>query len=404
MSHEKSHKISLETATIIGMNAMIGAGIFSMTSALSSGAGPACIISYIFAFFAVWFIAQSIARAAQIWPEEGGFYIYTRQWAGHTVGMIAAGSYICGFTIAMALLCRVAGEYLQNIFPFLSSEFLGLITLLALVLLNLMGAVLSQLGQHLLIVCTVFSLLSTTVLCLTKINIANLTPFMPYGPFSVIEGTRIAIFGLFGFECITSLFNIVKKPEKNVPKALQYSLFFVGIIYLSFICSIILAIPLSVFMSNENVTIPQALHILFPESNFILHLITISILSAIIGTIHSMIWSGSELMFSYFKFMKSNRIKNLIENKFITQKTMVITCGLMMMTCFLTITHKDFFFTLTDIGLIFPFITTMIALLFRPSEWKSGQIIKTILGLITAFIIFGISIQKLIEGMTVLLS
>ena len=43
----------------------------------------------------------------------------------------------------------------------------------------------------------------------------------------------------------------------------------------------------------------------------------------------------------------------------------------------------------------------MIALLFQPAEWKSGQNIKTILGLTTACIIFAISVEKLIEAMII---
>jgi hypothetical protein len=70
----------------------------------------------------------------------------------------------------------------------------------------------------------------------------------------------------------------------------------------------------------------------------------------------------------------------------------------------MTITNLDLFFTLTDIGLIFAFITGMMSLLFQSSEWKSGQNIKTILGLITATIIFYISIQKLIEEIIPVLS
>ena len=58
MSTENSQKIGVRTATIVGMNAIIGAGIFSMTCSLASGVGPAGILSYLFAFFTVWFIAN----------------------------------------------------------------------------------------------------------------------------------------------------------------------------------------------------------------------------------------------------------------------------------------------------------------------------------------------------------
>ncbi len=217
MSVKKSQKIGLATATIIGMNAMIGAGIFSITSSLASGVGPASLLSYLFAFFAVWFIAQSVARAAYLWPQEGSFYTYARQWGGHTLGLFAAGAYIFGFLIAMSLLCKIAGVYLHGVFPSIPAQTLGLGTLAILIILNLMGMALSQIGQYILIVFTVFSLLATTILCLTKIDLTNLTPFMPYGPWSIVQGTRVAIFALFGFESIASLFNIVENPEKNVP-------------------------------------------------------------------------------------------------------------------------------------------------------------------------------------------
>jgi len=404
MSTENSQKIGLATATIVGMNAMIGAGIFSITSSLASGVGPASILSYIFVFFAVWFIAQSFARAAYLWPQEGSFYAYASQWGGHKLGLAAAGAYLFGFLIAMALLCKVAGSNLHAVFPSISAENLGLIMLGSLVILNVMGMTLSRIGQYILIIFTVFSLVATTTLCLTKINLANLTPFMPYGAWSIVQGTRVAIFSLFGFECITSLFNIVENPGKNVPKALQYSLFLVGIIYLFFISSIILSVPLAIFTSQENVTIPQALAYLFPDNTFILDLITFSILSAIIGTVHSMIWSGSELMLSYFKKLKSDTIKNLIAQEIITQKTTVLLCGFIMFVSFILISNLDLFFTLTNLGLIFAFITAMIALLFEPTEWKSGQNIKTILGLITALMIFVISLQKLVEGIANLIN
>lgn len=399
MAVEKSQKIGVATATIVGMNAMIGAGIFSMTSSLASGVGPASMLSYLFAFFAVWFIAQSVARAAYLWPQEGSFYTYARQWGGHTMGLLAAGAYIFGFLIAMALLCKISGAYLHDIFPSLSSEALGLITLSALIILNVMGMALSQVGQYVLIVFTVFSLLATTALCLIHINFANLTPFMPYGPWSILQGTRIAIFGLFGFESVTSLVNIVENPGKNVPKALKYSLLLVGIIYFCFIGSIIISIPSHVFTAHTNVTIPQALQYLYPNSQWIVHLITFSILSAIIGTIHSMIWAGSELIASYVKFLKITSVKKLVARGLITQKFGVVVCGIIMFIFFTTVTNIDLFFTLTNIGLIFCFTTTMIALLYQPSEWKSGQNIKTILGLMTAIIIFGISIQDLIAKM-----
>ncbi len=74
MSTNQTQKIGLAVATIVGMNAMIGAGIFAVPAALASHVGPAGIITYAFVILAVWFMGSSIARLAQLFPQEGSFY------------------------------------------------------------------------------------------------------------------------------------------------------------------------------------------------------------------------------------------------------------------------------------------------------------------------------------------
>ena len=398
MSTDSSQKIGVTTAVIIGMNAMIGAGIFSIASLLSSKVGPAGILTYLFAFAAVWFMAKSIARVAFLYPQEGSFYNYAKQWGGHYLGLLSAGAYLIGLLVAMGLLCKQAGLYLHEVFPSCSAHSLGLILLGLLVLGNIMGLVLSEIGQYILIVCTVFPLITTTLMCLSKMSFANLTPFMPYGPVNIITATKTAIFGLFGFECTASLFNIVEKPEKNVPKALTYSLIAVGFIYLLFISSIILSIPLSIFTQNPDITIPEALRTIFPHSNFILSCVRLSILSAIIGTVHSMIWSSSELMVSYLRFLQVPAIKKALSRNIINQKVTVLIAGTAILLSYLFITHADIFFSLTAVTIIFALITSMIPLLKLKKEWKSGQNITTILGLLTALVIFAVAIESLIEN------
>lgn len=397
MSTNSSNKIGVATAVIIGMNAMIGAGIFSIASLLSSKVGPAGILTYLFAFSAVWFMAKSLARVAYLYPQEGSFYAYAKQWGGQTIGLLSAGAYLVGLLIAMGLLCKQAGLYLHGIFPSIPAYNLGLITLALLVIGNIMGLVLSQVGQYILIVCTVFPLITTTLMCLSKLNLANLTPFMPYGPLNILEATKTAIFGLFGFECTASLFNIVKNPEKNLPKALTYSLLLVGFIYLLFISSIILSIPLVTFTLNPDITIPEALRTIFPHNNFILQCVRLSILSAIVGTVHSMIWSSSELMLSYFKFMNIPSLNKAISKHLITQKTTVLICGSVILSSYVFISNADMFFSLTAVAIIFALITSMIPLLKLKSEWKSGQNVTTILGIITALVIFTVAIKAVAQ-------
>lgn len=307
--HSDQAKIGVTVATIVGMNAMIGAGIFSVPAALASFVGPAGILTYTFVIIAVWCLGTSIARLAQLFPQEGSFYIYAKQWGGHTAGLLSAGSYLLGLLIAMGLLAQVAGTYLHAYFPFISSFFWGIILLCMLTLLNAFGVVLSEVGQIILICTTLFPLILTTIMCFTKANINNLFPFMPYGLTNVFAATRAVIFGFFGFECAASLFSIVKNPEKNVSRALTYAVSIVGVIYLLFVMSLILAVPLNLF--SPTLPLSETLCIIFPHNRWIINCIHLSILSAIIGTVHSMIWSSSALLLSYFKQFKLPAIRNL---------------------------------------------------------------------------------------------
>lgn len=397
MNSQSSEKISVTTATIVSMNAMIGSGIFTAPAAMAAYVGPAGILAYVFVVVAVWFIAQSLARLAQLFPEEGSFYVYAKQWGGHTMGLIASSAYFIGLLIAMGLLSQMAGLYLVHFFPSLSAYTLGIITLALLVILNMFGAVLSSFGQHVLIVCTLFPLLAITALCLTKFNASYLTPFAPYGFENVLKATRIVIFGFFGFESASSLFNIVQNPSKNVPRALTYSIMAVGTIYTLFIASIILSTPLNLF-TDPRVPVSETLAVIFPEHPWLLNIIHFAILSAIIGTIHSMIWGSSNLLTLLIKRCNNARLTKLFCSSATQHNSAsVIAVGIAIFISYITLTSLNLFFCLTALCIVFAYVSAMIALLTIPSEWKSGRNIITVLGIITALLIFTFAAQGLLE-------
>lgn len=388
MAQENVSKIGVVTATIIGMNAMIGAGIFTAPAAIGSFVGPAGIIAYVFVIIAVWFIAQSLARVASRFPQEGSFYTYAKQWGGHAIGCIAGYSYLIGLLIAMGLLAQIAGSFLHHpFFPNTSSSTLGLIALCSLVVLNMFGVVLSELGQQILIVTTTFPLLATTIMCFTKANLNNLIPFAPYGFRNVMQATKIVIFGFFGFECASSLFSIVKDPQRNVPRALTYSIGIVGGIYLLFVGSIILSTPLALF-TDPRVALPVVLQSIFPTNPWILTIIHISMLSAVLGTIHSMIWSSSALMVSLLK--QANGIK-------LNQRAAVLIVGFCIFLSFIFFKNIDLFFSMTAIFIITAYVLSMFTL-FTIKEERSGvNGLMTVGGMLTAGVIFYFAFEGLVQ-------
>lgn len=390
-----NQKIGVITATIVGMNAMIGGGIFCVPAALASHVGPAGIISYAFVILAVFFMGISLARLAYLFPEEGSFYTYASKWGGHTLGLIAAGAYLIGLIIAMGLLTQMSGTYLHGYFPQISASAFGVLTLMLLLILNMVGVSLSQTGQYILILCTVFPLVAIITLCFSKANVQNLTPFMPYGLGNIFEATKAVIFGFFGFECASSLFSVVKNPQRNVPLALVSAIVLVGLLYMLFVTSIILAVPLSHF-ANPNMPISDVIGFIFPNNPFLMTLVRFSILSAIIGTIHSMIWATSNLLLSYFKQFKNPTMRSLIAQNKINHSTSVLLLGACIFTTFATLKSVDLFFSLTATFIVFAFICSMITLLTMKSEWKNKHNILAVLGILTGIVILFFALHGLV--------
>lgn len=389
MTTHSQKTIGVVTATIVGMNAMIGAGIFSVPAALGAYVGPAGLLTYAFVILAVWFMGSSMARLAQLYPQEGSFYTYASQWGGHSAGILAAGAYLIGLIIAMGLLIQISGDYLHVTFPQLSPFTLSFIALVGLIILNSVGVTLSQAGQMILICCTVLPLLLTTVMCLLKGSITNFSPFMPYGWKNVFGASKEVIFGFFGFECAASLFKVVDNPKKNVPRALMYAIALVGALYMIFVGSIIFAVPLANF-TDPKIPLSQILAAIFPENPWVLTVIHFSILSAILGTVHSMIWSSSELLVAYLKKFKNKKLHSLA--KTMNQRMGVISIGTCIFIAFASIKSMNLFFSFTDTFLVFAFIMSMLTLLKKEYIF-SAQTIKTILGLLTAFFILFIAIK-----------
>lgn len=375
------NKIGIKTATIIGMNAMIGSGIFTIPGALIFSVGPVGIFTTIFVAAAVWFMALTLAKVSEKFPQEGSFYTYASSWGGHKLGIAASMSFLIGLVIAMGLLCQVAGFLLTHYFSATSQLTLGFATLVLIVLANIFGVKISQLGQYILIVLTVFPLLATIILCFSNIKCCNFKPFVPFGNLAIFKSSKDIIFSFFGFECATNLYSIVEKPEKNVPKALTYSILLVSLLYIGFAASIISAVSPSAFSSPDD--LPSALLKTFPQFPWLIEIIHISIVSAIIGTIHSMVWSTGGLV--------SSLIEKINPKIKINSSYSILIIGLGITTTFLSLKERGLFFDLTAIFIIFSYVSSMLALTKNSKKIS----IDTYIGISTALLIAAFAISDL---------
>ncbi len=403
----ETKKIGLISATIICINAMIGVGIFTTPAKLAFTVGPAGILTYLFSIVAVTFIALSLALVSKTYPEEGSFYNYTRQWAGDFMGFVAAISYIIGIIIALGLLTNIASQYFHQFMPFISKENFGLLIIFTISGLNALGIKIMQTGQIMLLFCTLGALAIIIGLCFANAKTQNLVPFMPYGISSVIESMSAAVFSFLGFESAASLYRVVKDPEKNVSRAIILSMITVGILYIAFIFSIILAIPQSTFTSID-MPLSQAILNSLGNSSivvFLTKLISIAILTAICGVLQSIMYSSSSLTMSLFKNLFNNliaknsnqssikfKLLDFISNSQYGFSVIIMITSLITLFNFFILKDINLFFNLTSMFVIFAFLMSILAMhfKFKKQNYKVNIKEKIIVycGLISSFLIF----------------
>ncbi|MFZ0549119.1 MAG: amino acid permease, partial [Candidatus Promineifilaceae bacterium] len=100
-----SRTLGLLDITMIGVGAMIGAGIFVLTGIAAGEAGPALVLAFFFNGIVTTFTALSYAELGSCFPEAGGGYLWVKEGMGGTHGFLAG--WMSWFAHAVA--CSVYG-------------------------------------------------------------------------------------------------------------------------------------------------------------------------------------------------------------------------------------------------------------------------------------------------------
>src|SRR5687768_18545312 len=83
-------------AVVIGLGAMIGAGVFAAFGPAARAAGNGLIVGLAIAACIAYCNATSSAQLAAIYPESGGTYVYGRRRLGNFWGFLAGWGFVIG--------------------------------------------------------------------------------------------------------------------------------------------------------------------------------------------------------------------------------------------------------------------------------------------------------------------
>ena len=244
-----SREMRLLDITMIGVGAMIGAGIFVLTGIAAGVAGPALLLVFLLNGFVTLFAAAAYAELGSSFHDAGGGYLWVKTGLKEPQGFLSGWMSWFAHAVACSLYALGFGAYFKLVLPLLGIHHVelplmdlgkwlavGVVALFAYI--NYRGA--SETGGAgnvvtiaKIVVLAVFIGFGVT-LTLTRPNWqATFTQdFLPHGLSHVFIAMGLTFIAFEGYEIIAQCSEEVRAPERNVPRAVFLSLLIVVPIYL----------------------------------------------------------------------------------------------------------------------------------------------------------------------------
>ena len=265
---ELKRTISLFQLTMFGIGATIGTGIFIVFSAAVPVAGPAVIVSFVFAGVVAGLTAICYAELASAVPVSGSSYSYAYATLGEGVAMVVAACLLLEYGVSSAAVAVGWSQYLNelfdNLFGFTIPESLanapeqgGVINLPAVILIGLCafllirGASESARVNAVMVLIKIGVLLLFVVLGLQGWNSDNLSDFAPFGMNGITSAAGIIFFSYIGLDAVSTAGEEVHNPRRNLPLAIIFALITVTTIYIAVAVVAVAAQPTAEFEGQE---------------------------------------------------------------------------------------------------------------------------------------------------------
>lgn len=256
--------------TMLGIGAVIGTGIFVLTSEAAQKAGPGMLLSFIVAGFVCAVAALCYSELASMVPVAGSAYTYTYAvvgellawmvgwalileyavgasavavgWSNHAVGLMdGLGVHIpTAISNADALMAKVRLLFGAPMSDDLKTalEVGGWINIPAILItalvtwLLVIGTTESARVNAVLVAIKIAALTAFIALTIPVLNSDNFAPLMPTGGAGVFGAAASIFFAYVGFDAVSTAAEETKNPQRNVPIGLIGALGICTIFYI----------------------------------------------------------------------------------------------------------------------------------------------------------------------------
>ncbi|MCG3179328.1 MAG: hypothetical protein BIFFINMI_01662 [Phycisphaerae bacterium] len=245
---ELSRDLGCFDITMIGVGAMIGAGIFVLTGIAAGVAGPALILAFALNGVITVFTAMVYAELGSSIPEAGGGYLWVKEglpggnaflagWMSWFAHAVAGSLYALGFAAYLQLMLEQFGWSIPGLEGAAAQKALAVAIALLFIYINYRGAGETGKAGNIVTVAKVVILLIFIVSGLWAIIrhphfMNKFTPFAPEGLGGVFGAMGLTFIAFEDYEIIVQAGEEVKDPRRNVPRAVIWSMVIVLPLYI----------------------------------------------------------------------------------------------------------------------------------------------------------------------------
>ena len=214
-------RLGLTDAVVVGLGAMLGAGVFAAVGPAAGAAGSWLLVGLVLAGMVAYANATSSAALAAVHPESGGAYAYGRRRLGPFWGFMAGWAFLAGKLASCAAMALTLGGYLA---PGLARP-VALGGLAAVTVANYLGVAKTAAATRV-VVALVLAALATAVAGMLlggQADPANLTGPGP-GVYGVLQAAGLLFFAFAGYARVATLGEEVADPARTIPRAVPLAL------------------------------------------------------------------------------------------------------------------------------------------------------------------------------------
>lgn len=354
---------------LLGISNIIGAGIYVVGGLAAGIAGPSVILSFIVASFVATLTALIMAELSSAITDVGESYTYARKAFGNYIGFVvgiirflssvfSTAAVAIGFSVY--LIAFFLPNYNSEIFVFTISAVIILISLL----FNSIG--ISKMIK-LASVLTLFKILALSFFIflglyfiLNNFDNRKLTPLFPNGLKGMIEASTLVFFAYIGFQTIALASGETKKPERDIPLAIFFTMLFCSIFYILIILVQICTVEWEELGKVEYSLLYVTRKI--TENYFANILITSSALAAMLSVLLTTVYSSSRIIYAMAKDGLMPNFLSNVDRKYRTPITSLLISALLSILI-LSLKNLSTIISFVNFGYLFIFLLTNLSLI-----------------------------------------